>query len=55
MDVIDSYYRFSFIVYVFCERFKCEIYEEIGIYCIVGIGFNMLLSKIVMDVEVKYS
>ena len=32
-----------------------EIYEETGIYCTVGIGSNMLLSKIAMDVEAKHS
>ncbi len=55
MDVTDSYHRFSSTVHAFCERLKREIYEETGIYCTVGIGSNMLLSKIAMDVEAKHS
>ncbi len=43
------------VLTAFCERLKREIYEETGIYCTVGIGSNMLLSKIAMDVEAKHS
>ena len=34
---------------------KKEILEETGIHCTVGIGSNMLLSKIAMDIEAKHT
>ena len=55
MDVTDSYYRFNSTVTAFCERLKKEIYEETGIMCTVGIGSNMLLSKVAMDTEAKHT
>ena len=54
MDITDSYHRFSSTVYAFCERLK-EILEETGIHCTVGIGSNMLLSKVAMDIEAKHT
>ena len=54
MDVTDSYHRFSSTVYAFCERLKRDT-EETGIHCTVGIGSNMLLSKIAMDIEAKHT
>ncbi|MCU5745569.1 Y-family DNA polymerase [Staphylococcus sp. SQ8-PEA] len=53
MDVTDSYYRFSSTVKSFCERLMKEIKEETQIDCTIGIGSNILLSKIALDVEAK--
>lgn len=55
MDVTDSYHRFNSTVQAFCERLKYEIYEETGIHCTVGIGSNMLLSKVAMDIDAKHT
>src|SRR5699024_1932468 len=55
MDVTDSYHRFSTTLQSFCEKLQYEIKEETGIYCSIGIGSNMLLSKIAMDVEAKHT
>ncbi|MDN6749574.1 MAG: Y-family DNA polymerase [Staphylococcus equorum] len=55
MDVTDSYHRFSTTIHSFCEKLQCEIEEETGINCSIGVGSNMLLSKIAMDVEAKHS
>ena len=32
-----------------------EIHEETGIRCTIGIGSNMLLSKVAMDIEAKHT
>lgn len=55
IDVTDSYFRFNSTVKSFCQRLKKEILEETGIYCTMGIGSNMLLSKVAMDVEAKHT
>lgn len=55
MDVTDSYHRFSTTLHSFCERLQYEIKEETGIDCSIGIGSNMLLSKVAMDIEAKHS
>ncbi|PTI19930.1 Y-family DNA polymerase [Staphylococcus warneri] len=55
MDVTDSYHRFNSIVQAFCERLQKEIHEETGIRCTIGIGSNMLLSKVAMDIEAKHT
>ncbi|WP_441332514.1 Y-family DNA polymerase, partial [Mammaliicoccus sciuri] len=39
----------------FCQKLQFEIKEETGINCSIGIGSNMLLSKIAMDVEAKHT
>lgn len=55
MDVTDSYHRFNSTVFAFCKRFQNEILEETGIHCTIGIGSNMLLSKVAMDIEAKHT
>lgn len=55
MDVTDSYHRFNSTVQAFCERLQKEIHEETGIRCTIGIGSNMLLSKVAMDIETKHT
>ena len=41
----DSYHRFNSTVQSFAERLQKEIEDKTGIYCTIGIGSNMLLSK----------
>ena len=54
MDVTDSYHRFSSTLHSFCIKLMKEIYDKTQIYCTVGIGSNMLLSKLAMDIEAKH-
>ncbi len=55
MDVTNSYHRFSSIIQSFCKKLQYEILEETGIHCSIGIGSNMLLSKVAMDIEAKHT
>ena len=55
MDVTNSYHRFSSTVHSFCQKLQLEIKEATGINCSIGIGSNMLLSKIAMDIEAKHN
>ena len=55
IDVTDSYHRFSTTLHSFCERLRSEIKDETGIDCTIGIGSNMLLSKVAMDIEAKHN
>ena len=55
MDVTNSYHRFSSTIQSFCKKLQYEILEETGIQCSIGIGSNMLLSKVAMDVEAKHT
>ena len=55
IDVTDSYHRFSTTIQSFCKKLQFEIKAETDIDCSIGIGSNMLLSKIAMDVEAKHS
>lgn len=53
MDVTKSYHLFAPTIQVFCQRLIAEIYQETGVHCAVGIGSNMLLSKVALDNEAK--
>lgn len=53
MDVTKSYYRFNTTLHSFCERLIKEIYEETKVQCAIGVGSNMLLSKLALDNEAK--
>ncbi|ARJ51812.1 Y-family DNA polymerase [Staphylococcus lutrae] len=55
MDVTKSYYRFNTTLQSFCERLIKEIYDETHVHCAIGIGSNMLLSKLALDHEAKKS
>lgn len=55
MDVTDSFHLFSTTLYAFCQRLTKEILEETGIQCAIGIGSNILLSKIALDNEAKHN
>ena len=35
--------------------FSKEILDKTGIYCTIGIGSNLLLSKVAMDIEAKHT
>ena len=37
------------------QKLQYEILEETGIHCSIGIGSNMLLSKVAMDIEAKHT
>ncbi|EGQ3439972.1 Y-family DNA polymerase [Staphylococcus pseudintermedius] len=53
MDVTKSYYHFNTTLHTFCERLIKEIYDETKVHCAIGIGSNMLLSKLALDHEAK--
>lgn len=53
MDVTDSYHLFAKSPYALAKRLKKEIYEETHIHSSVGIGDNILLSKVSLDIEAK--
>lgn len=53
MDVTQSYHLFAPNLRVFCQRLIKEIHTETGIQCAIGIGSNMLLSKVALDNEAK--
>ena len=44
---------FNMNAYEFARQFQRDIYHETGLYCTVGIGDNMLLSKLALDNEAK--
>lgn len=53
MDVTNSYQLFADSSYDLALKIKDEIYEKTQIRCAVGIGPNVLLSKIALDMEAK--
>ena len=53
MDVTNSYHLFANSPYELAQRIKDEIYGETQIECTVGIGDNILLSKLSLDIEAK--
>ncbi|TDM13300.1 Y-family DNA polymerase [Macrococcus lamae] len=55
MDVTNSYKRFADSVTAFALMLKHEIYEATQVRCAIGIGSNLLLSKVALDFEAKKS
>jgi DNA polymerase V len=53
MDMTASIHLFASNPCKFALNFKREIYERTRIESTIGIGPNLLLSKVVMDVEAK--
>lgn len=53
MDVTNSYQLFADSSYDLALKIKDEIYEKTQILCAVGIGPNVLLSKVALDMEAK--
>lgn len=46
---------FNKTAYEFAVLFKEQILDQTGLYCTIGIGANMLLSKISLDLEAKHN
>lgn len=46
---------FGKTAYEFATLFKERILDETGLYCTIGIGSNMLLSKLALDNEAKHN
>lgn len=44
---------FNMTPHEFAVQFQREIYHELGLFCTIGIGDNMLLSKLALDNEAK--
>ncbi|MFC3900667.1 Y-family DNA polymerase [Aliicoccus persicus] len=53
MDVTESYHLFAKSPYALAKLLKDEIYAETNIHSSVGIGDNILLSKVSLDIEAK--
>lgn len=53
MDITNSYKLFSNTPEEFAKKLKDEIYDATKIECAVGIGDNLLLSKLSLDIEAK--
>ncbi|WP_414043181.1 Y-family DNA polymerase [Macrococcus sp. EM39E] len=53
MDVTKSYQLYAKTPYELAAKIKNEIYDKTQIQCAVGIGDNVLLSKIALDMEAK--
>lgn len=53
LDITESYKLFSETPYDFACLIQNEIFEETKIFSTVGIGSNMLLAKLSMDIEAK--
>ncbi|UJS28926.1 Y-family DNA polymerase [Macrococcoides canis] len=53
MDVTKSYHLYAESPYALALKIKQEIYDKTQIQCAVGIGDNVLLSKIALDMEAK--
>ncbi|SFJ99686.1 impB/mucB/samB family C-terminal domain-containing protein [Bacillus sp. 71mf] len=53
MDVTASLHLFAQNPYEFAMKFKKEIYQKTRIDSTIGIGPNLLMSKVVLDVEAK--
>ncbi|KKK35663.1 DNA repair protein [Salinicoccus sediminis] len=53
MDVTESWHLFAGTPEALAIKLKNEIYDETAIECAVGIGDNLLLSKLSLDIEAK--
>ncbi|WP_341775896.1 Y-family DNA polymerase [Staphylococcus hyicus] len=55
MDITDSYRLFANSPTEFAKMIQKNIYDETGICSTIGIGSNMFLAKVAMDIEAKQS
>ncbi|MFQ3843291.1 DNA repair protein [Staphylococcus pseudoxylosus] len=55
LDLTDSYNLFASTPKEAATIIQREIYEETGIKSTIGIGSNMLLAKVSMDIEAKHT
>ncbi|MDZ5609919.1 Y-family DNA polymerase [Bacillus pseudomycoides] len=53
MDMTASIHLFVDSPYEFALKFKREVYDHTHIECTIGIGPNLLMSKVAMDIEAK--
>ncbi|WP_410985283.1 Y-family DNA polymerase [Bacillus cereus] len=53
MDMTASLHLFASSLSEFALKFKHEIYDRTRIECTIGIGLNLLMSKVAMDIEAK--
>lgn len=53
LDITNSYQLFCETPYEFARLIQNKIYEQTQIFSTIGIGSNMLLSKLSMDLEAK--
>ncbi|MFC3418277.1 Y-family DNA polymerase [Salinicoccus hispanicus] len=53
MDVTESFHIYEDSPYALARRIRTEVYRETRIDCAIGIGENILLSKISLDIEAK--
>src|SRR5699024_10141696 len=53
MDITDSYQLFANTSRACAKRLREEIHEATQIHCAIGIGENLLLSKVAFDSEAK--
>lgn len=55
LDITDSYHLFSDSPYELARLIQKEIYKQTSIKSTVGIGSNILLAKVSMDIEAKHT
>ncbi|KAA0766384.1 Y-family DNA polymerase [Bacillus sp. SH5-2] len=53
IDMTASLHLFADTPYEFALKLKYEIYDKTRIECTIGIGPNLLMSKVAMDIEAK--
>lgn len=53
MDITESYHLFANTPKEFAELLQYEIYQNTDIKSTIGIGSNMFLAKVSMDIEAK--
>lgn len=53
MDITESYHLFANTPKEFAKLLQYEIYQNTGIKSTIGIGSNMFLAKVSMDIEAK--
>ncbi|MBZ5280790.1 DNA repair protein [Staphylococcus aureus] len=54
-DVTDSYHLFADSPYELAQLIQQDIYNQTSIKSTIGIGSNILLSKVSMDIEAKHT
>src|SRR5690625_3652127 len=54
MDVTHSYHLFADSPKALAKMIQDEIYDETHIHSTIGIGGNLLLSKVALDIEAKH-
>lgn len=53
MDITESYHLFAKTPFEFAKLLQNQIFSHTGIKSTIGIGSNMLLAKVSMDIEAK--